>query len=420
MTTENKAFLAVLTGGGALIALILSLTLHWPVWLWVPITVAYLLIPLFTGRAMVHRAKQRELRDQHQRDQAGRQQQPVVVEQAPVQTYQALIRDIPLSSAVSDYEFMLAATVYWRPVPTATAGPHANRGALAVDTIISRAQEATRLEQPGDFTQLQHRLNGTLGAIVADRSGRVDTWADQVQLTLPAADLQRLRDLADVRKKEEVWEHRRNYERNKRAYLGEDVLKTTGSAVVWWLAQRDEPDVTGTVDLIGALARLTAAANDEEVPELFQHLLPDSALPASARPHTLFTPGAFGSDGADQPPQFNFGAGPVGNGAGPGSSAIDLVNALMDLLDLDGAQRAHFPARMAAEFGAMGGNAEAEQILRHFDPEDDLSSAAADQDPAGSAAPAGDDSWPEPDSDPEPTRQPPVTEVRSGFQDDDE
>lgn len=50
------------------------------------------------------------------------------------------------------------------------------------------------------------------------------------------------------------------------------MLKSAGSAVVWWLARHDD-DIEKTVDLIGPLAQLTAAANDEEVPELFRHLI---------------------------------------------------------------------------------------------------------------------------------------------------
>jgi hypothetical protein len=85
--------------------------------------------------------------------------------------------------------------------------------------------------------------------------------------------------LNDLRKDEEVWEHERQHERNKRHYLGDDVLKSAGSAVVWWLA-RHENEIERAVDMIGPLAQIAAAAKDEEVPELFQHLL---VSPAGAR-----------------------------------------------------------------------------------------------------------------------------------------
>ena len=45
------------------------------------------------------------------------------------------------------------------------------------------------------------------------------------------------------------------------------MLTSTGSAVVWWLA-RHEDEMEKAVDMVGPLAQITAAANDEEVPEL--------------------------------------------------------------------------------------------------------------------------------------------------------
>lgn len=93
-----------------------------------------------------------------------------------------------------------------------------------------------------------------------------------VTLTLASADRDRLRKLNDLRKDEEIWEYERQYERNKRRYLGDDVLKSAGNAVVWWLA-RHEDEIEKAVDMIGPLAQIAAAANDEEVPELFRHLL---------------------------------------------------------------------------------------------------------------------------------------------------
>jgi hypothetical protein len=70
-----------------------------------------------------------------------------------------------------------------------------------------------------------------------------------------------------------VWEHQRKYEQSKRQYLSEDVLKDTGSAVVWWLAKNDE-HVDKTVADLGLLAQLTSAANDTDVPERLRDLMP--------------------------------------------------------------------------------------------------------------------------------------------------
>ncbi|WP_330173807.1 hypothetical protein OG875_09635 [Streptomyces sp. NBC_01498] len=180
--------------------------------------------------------------------------------------------DAALPSATDGYDFLFSATVWWRPVPE-----HANRSsdassALAVSSVISRALEIVRHENPGRASFARYLLEGELGVLLPDRSGRVKALAADVTLTLTLADRERLRKLDDLRKDEEIWEYERQHERNKRRYLGDDVLKSAGSAVVWWLA-RHENEIEKAVDMIGPLAQITAAANDEEVPELFRHLL---------------------------------------------------------------------------------------------------------------------------------------------------
>lgn len=96
--------------------------------------------------------------------------------------------------------------------------------------------------------------------------------AENVSLTLLEQDQERLDRLADVRKDKAVWEHQRKYEQSKRQYLSEDVLKDTGSAVVWWLAKNDE-QVEKTVADLALLAQLTSAANDTDIPERLQDLV---------------------------------------------------------------------------------------------------------------------------------------------------
>lgn len=104
-------------------------------------------------------------------------------------------------------------------------------------------------------------------------TGRVQAMALDITLSLSEPDQERLDKLAAVRKDEDVWEHERKYEQSRRAYLGEDVLKDTGSAVVWWL-HRNEDSIDTTVKDIGLLAQLTSAANDEDISERLQHLIP--------------------------------------------------------------------------------------------------------------------------------------------------
>lgn len=129
-----------------------------------------------------------------------------------------------------------------------------------------------------------------------DREDRVQAMALDVVLTLSDTDQERLDRLAAIRKDEAVWERQRRYEQNKRDYLGDDVLTSTGSAVVWWLAKNDD-HVEKTVKDIGLLARLSSAANNTEVAEPFRHLVPEAfPLPTPEQPHAVLQP--------EEPPVF--------------------------------------------------------------------------------------------------------------------
>ncbi|WP_326602226.1 hypothetical protein [Streptomyces sp. NBC_01800] len=68
----------------------------------------------------------------------------------------------------------------------------------------------------------------------------LQAMTEDVRPTLHQHDQERLDGLAGVRKDQAVWEHQRKHEQSTHKYLGEDVLKDTGSAVVWWLAKNDE------------------------------------------------------------------------------------------------------------------------------------------------------------------------------------
>ncbi|TXJ70866.1 hypothetical protein E2C11_35245 [Streptomyces lavendulae] len=180
--------------------------------------------------------------------------------------------DAALPSAADGYDFLFSATVWWRPVPGHANNSDGASPALAVSSVVSRALDIVRHEEPGRASFARYLLEGELGVPVPDRSGRVEALTADVTLALAPADRERLQKLNDLRKDEEIWEYERQHERNKRRYLGDDVLKSAGSAVVWWLA-RHENEIETAVDMIGPLAQIAAAANDEEVPELFRHLL---------------------------------------------------------------------------------------------------------------------------------------------------
>lgn len=355
MTSEDRAIVGVLGAGAVVIPLLLGLSLGWPVWLWAILIVVLLIVPAAVAPRLRHRAQRKRLGELQAQQPIPDHQPPP--DQRPMAVYSAQIREVPLPSARPDYDFVLTAVVYWQAV-VGQGAPHANPGALAIDAIVLRAREAAASEQPDRYTLLQHHLNSALGTMLPDRSGRVLAWADQVLVDLSEVDLNRLRRLADVRKDEDVWEHERNHERNKRKYLGDEVLRTTGSAVVWWLS-KDDGDLTRAVTAIGPLARLTAAANDQEVPELFRRLVEAS----EGTGQSPFSP--MGSDGAGHPFGFDF----VGDGTG--QSVVDRLTRLMDALGLDDAQRAQFADRAVNLVDATGNTAAADQIRAHFDVDTD-------------------------------------------------
>lgn len=360
MTTQEKALLALLTIAAVLVPVALGTAFDWPAWSWLLLTVPLLVVLGLVGRSLQQRGQQER---RWQPDVA----RPSQVEQQD-QALHTLVADVALPSAVADYDFHFSATAYWRPA-RGSRTQHASLGALAADAIVDRAQTITAAEQPNRVDIVQHRLSSALGAVQRDASGGVETWADHVQLTLSEADQERLRKLSDVRKDDDLGEHERDHECRKRAYLGDDVMKSTGSAVIWWLVQKNN-DVEDTVRLIGSLAQLWAAANDAEVPELFRHLVPTPALPGQLPSESLdgdqrFPNGSF-HDGSRQITRLPG----AGLPAGSFSDVSPLANGcgtLMDTLDLSNEERALFPRGVAALLEKFGKSDEAQEIRRCFD-----------------------------------------------------
>ncbi|HEY3608848.1 MAG TPA: hypothetical protein VGL06_15195 [Pseudonocardiaceae bacterium] len=269
MTTEEKTLLFVLTGGAVGVPAVLALLLGWP---WLLLILVSPLIPFQVRRTMRYRAQQAELQ-RAQQDELRRQQvaPPPQLEQAPPPPRfpSDTVANVPLPSAIPDYDFLFSATVCWREIPSPAGWRHANPAALAIDAIVARATEVTVQEPPYRYTLGQFRLSSALGTVRGDSSGLVEAWATHVQLGVSDTDLVRLQKMAELRKDEVLWEEERERERNKRAYLANDVLKDTGSAVVWWLARADtDINLSGTADIVAALARLCAVVNNIEVPEV--------------------------------------------------------------------------------------------------------------------------------------------------------
>lgn len=356
LTSQEKTMLAGLTVVLVVVPAAIGFALHWPVWASALLVLVLLLVPFQVRRTILYRAQQRELREavlaqqkpppppprpelesatmtqpQAQTQHQHQHQQPPTGPQLG-QFQREILPPVALDSAVPDYDFVFSATVYWRAMPrVGLPRPHANPAALAVQSILARAREVTVQELPHRYAMAQVRLTSVLGTILGDGSGSVEAWAGQIQLILGEDDLARLRRLADVRKDHDIWEHELHSERDRRAYLAEDVLKNTGSAVVWWLAhKKGDIDLRDAVDLIGALRQLSAAANDTGVPQL------DLAWPVDRRP-------------VDE-------------------TIADRVRGLMDHLNLDTPARALFLRKLVNAIAASGKPEAADDIRRALDP----------------------------------------------------
>ncbi|KOU52881.1 hypothetical protein [Streptomyces sp. WM6378] len=258
-------FVTLLLG---LLLVIAGVALQWPRWAW-PVLAAVLV----TAALAVNRLMAGD-RDRFPPHLAMEPDLPI----PPAPRQEIRVSGVALPSAVADYDFLFSATVRWSLLESPDGAALINPSGLAVDAVLHRAREITAGQPPSRSALVQHRLDGALATMQADSSGRLLAMALDVSLCLPDPDLERLAKLSTVRKERDVWEHERSHERNKRDYLGGDVLKDTGSAVVWWLS-RNEDRIEETVDRIGVLARLTAAANNDEVAPEFRHLVPPPPVP---------------------------------------------------------------------------------------------------------------------------------------------
>ncbi|GAA2480662.1 hypothetical protein [Streptomyces gobitricini] len=265
---------------------VLGSFLHWSAWLW-----GFMSMVTASGSLLLVMTVLSGGRASADPDEPGEPEPPAAPTEQPYQETRVI--DAALPSATDGYDFLFSATVWWKPVPDHAGRSDSASPALAASSVVSRALAVVRHEEPDRASFARYLLEGQLGILLPDLSGRVKAMAADVTLTLAPADRERLRKLNDLRKDEEIWEYERQHERNKRRYLGDDVLKSAGSAVVWWLA-RHENEIEKAVDMIGPLARVAAAANDEEVPELFRHLL---VPPVGARDEATVGGPLWGGDG---------------------------------------------------------------------------------------------------------------------------
>ena len=270
----------------------------------------------------------------------------------PIEPCEQRVEQVPLPSQEEDYDFLFSATILWSPRKQSWDSTLVNPAALAVDTILRRARAITERREPGRAALVAHELAGVLGTTQDDANGYVQAMAKSVQVTLSTQDQERLDKLAMVRKDRVVWEHDRKYEQSKRDYLGEDVLKDTGSAVVWWLVKNDD-HVEKTVNDIGLLATLSSVANNKEIPQGATYASP-----------------LFGHNGEE----------PSTNGASPTDSLATFLRAL-DLRE----QRDLFTHQIAHLVRNYGQPDVAEEIERRFGLTDPTTAYDADGSPDASA-----------------------------------
>lgn len=197
---------------------------------------------------------------------------PPISSMLPGVTHECELPRMRLRSAADGYDFRFSATVHWREGSNLSQSAHSDLPAVARSAIVRRAADLVAGRDPEEVAFAEAELVGALGMKLPDAAGLIEAWAGNVALKLSEADSERIRRLTEIRKDEQVWESEREYEKHRRAYLGDDVLKSAGSAVVWALSRKEDA-IERAVGLIGPLALLSAAANDTEIAPVFRHLV---------------------------------------------------------------------------------------------------------------------------------------------------
>ncbi|MEU7401150.1 hypothetical protein [Streptomyces sp. NPDC044948] len=336
MTTARKTTTVFLTVLSGLLLTIVGLMQRWPAWAWPLLAVLLLVVPAAVFRFAAMR----------------RGTVPVAFEEqltaAPVERTEHRVSQVLLPSKWADYDFVFSATVRWCLVDAPASAPVLNPAGIAVDAVLKRARAITEQREPVRASLVERELSGALSRMVPESTVHLQAMAENVRLVLVQQDQERLDKLADVRKDEAVWVHQRKYEQSRRRYLGEDVLKDTGSAVVWWLARNDE-QVERTVNDLALLAQLTSAANDTDIPERLQDLI---------------------SQQADEPTTSDFAeARPPSAPQGRETATVRLSDFLDSIGFTDGdVRRPMLAAQIAGLIKEQNCHETAEEIQHHFDP----------------------------------------------------
>lgn len=349
MNRDEKTLLTSFAAGSVVILLMILLMIAWPTWSWLFLTLGLLAITALIGRQIRGQREQEQPRALRDNTEATHRE--------PATPAEHHVSNAALPSAEADYRFLFSATVHWYPIPDRNGISHDAHHGIAVDSILSRAGRLSSTQPPADHVHAQYKLAADLGIQRPDPSRQLVAWADTITLTLSDDDTDRLTKLADLRKQQAVWDHERGSERSMRAYLGEEVLESPGSAVVWWLARHTD-DVHTTVRLIGDFAQLVAAANNTDIDERFQRFLP---APEPADPTSGDLP-----EGPQASPAHRNGTDPTSsNGAQPSPEAI-FADDLFPHPEEQG-QRSMFLDDLAKVADAHGKHSQADRIRSTLD-----------------------------------------------------
>ncbi|WP_190818284.1 hypothetical protein [Saccharopolyspora pogona] len=370
LSSDQKARLRALSLIVAVIWVVLGVVFSWPLWLWIGLGVVSLLAPSLIAWGLVEwNLRERSGKAHELAEEEVVEEQPPTPE--PPRPQQYSVQGVPLRSAREDYQFIFSCNVFWRLLPNAPGLPHANPGGLAADMILMEVASLAASTPPAEESRARYRMTSMLGAVRTDPTGRVEVWADGIALSLSEDDAERLRRLAEVRKNEEVWENERSYERNVRAYLGDDVLTSPGSAVIWWLAgprTGEKQRVDEVVEKISNLQKLTSAATMTELPGSAVAGI-DFGVPSLSSSSYAFDDQAASHTGlpklpfvvAPQPDENGFGSADTSEGTFD-DHAMGLVERLPE-----NPERAMFARRLADLLEAQGHQDTAELVRERFD-----------------------------------------------------
>ncbi|MGW9452753.1 hypothetical protein [Streptomyces sp. NPDC055632] len=349
MSTQHITRL--MSGGVVATTLAVGVALGCPLWVW------FLLPALIAGALLID---MRVSRAEGTRPTAPDLDESVPEPPAEVPYQETSIVVVPVQSAVEDCPFLFSASVWWRPAERFALSSHGNPAALAATSVLQRVESVTLTENPGRCTFLERSLEGVLGTPILDGSELVEAFATDIRLALRTRDQEHLEELDGLRKAVDSWESRRQHERNLREYLGEDVLRSPGNAVVWWMARHDD-QIERAVDMIAPLTVLSAAANDEEIPEEYRDLFRSRWKPVEGEPMSGF----------DHPESGGGQTSPVHGPIRPAERQAPSADLLAAWLDSEGFTEGSdetrvFLDRLARTSDAAGRPEAAENIRRHM------------------------------------------------------